>query len=247
MVEGYIQANLKNPIVHKYLEHSLKSFEPVSDVFNINIIQCMLPGETLREEDGSKIISEEDLNPHKKRSPQEIASIISQYRLMRRIREGEKLFIMEHDAYLLPEGEDEFRKVMTKFDQLLVCNIGIAMECYTCHPEIADRFCKYVENDFNHKLKGPMSILHKSADDYAKKIKCATRSFWWPKKGMSNETGLSYNVTTAFEDPVLTIKAPVTQLIDINIGSTVTDRQGIKPKYTKKSHPNFHFMKLDFS
>lgn len=247
MVEGYIQANLKNPIVHKYLELSLKSFRPVSDVFNINIIQCMVPGEQLKTHDGHVILGQENFNEEKKRSPQEIASIISQYRLMRRIANGERLFIMEHDAYLFPSEEPEFRRVMGKYDQLLVCNIGIAMECYTCHPEIAKRFCEWVENDYDHKMKGPMAILHKVIDEYAKEIDNKVRNVWWPKKGQRNETGLSNTVTTAFTDPTLTIKAPITQMIDMSIGSTVTDRKGVKPKYTEKSHPNFHFVTLDLS
>lgn len=244
MITGYIQADLKNPIVHKYLEHSLQSFECVSDVFEIKVIQCITPNEILHDDSNQIILRFEDFDPTKNRSPQEIASLMSQYRLHRRLARGEKFFIMEHDAYLFPHGEAEFRRVLGKFDTLSVCNIGIAMECYTNCSEVSDMFCKSVEADFKHGLRGPMTILHHCADKFSQGNRI--RNCWWPKEGMSNKTGLSHNVSTAFRNPMLTIEAPITQLIDSNQGSTVTDRPGVKPKYTPQSHPNFKFISLDF-
>lgn len=246
MIKGYMQGDLRNPIVHKYLKHSLPSWEPVSDVFEVRLVQCMLPNEKLVDDSGKVILDETSFNPDKKRSPQEIASIMSQYRMMKRISEGHSLWIMEHDAYLKPKGVDEMRRVFSKYHQLMTVCVGIAMECYTCQPEVASIFCKMVETDFDHPFRGPMQILHQATNRYAKKINNTRRNVWWPKKGQNNETGLSNNVSNAHNSPMLTIPNPVTQLVDESVGSTVTDRRGIKPKYTKESHPNFHFVTVDW-
>ena len=83
-----MNVDLNNPLAVKYHQLSLKSFECVKDIFNINVLQCITP-DTLLD------ISFSD---KKKRSPQEEATICSQYRLIERISQGEKLFVMEHDA-----------------------------------------------------------------------------------------------------------------------------------------------------
>ncbi len=121
------------------------------------------------------------------------------------------------------------------------------MECYTAHPAVSKLFCDYVENDSAHKIKGPMSILHTVTDKYCKNNK--RRNVYWPKHGQKNETGVSRTVSESFRNPILTLPAPVTQLIDTNSGNTVTDREKQKDgsyiNYTKKTHPNFHFISLD--
>ena len=246
MITGYIQADLKNPIVHKYLEHSLKSFERVKDVFNIQIIQCIVPDEILWDDNNKKLLDKNSFDPSKGRSPQEIASLMSQYRLHRRLANGERFYIMEHDAYLHPEEELSFRRILEKFHTHFVNNIGIAMECYTSCPDISKMFCEKVENDFAHKDRGPMTILHNCTDQYVKDKPKVHNQVWWPRQGMENKTGISWNVSTAFRNPNNEINAPVTQLVDGSIGSTVTDRPGVKPKYTPQSHPNFKFVTLDF-
>lgn len=240
MIKGIIQADLNNDTVKRYLEHSLRSFEPVKDIFEIEVIQCVTP-----ESDLIGPVNMSSFDESKKRSPQEKASLLSQYRLMRRLSEGHSFFIMEHDAYLRPEYEDVFRMVMSKYRQMMVCNIGIAMECYTCHNIVAEIFCYHVEYDSEHKMRGPMGILHASMDSVSRKIDNKWRNVYWPKEGQDNKTGISSNVSRAFRDPEIVLDAPITQLIDESVGSTVTDRPNIKSKYTRKSHPNFHWITLD--
>lgn len=248
MIKGYMQGDLRNPIVHKYMKYALKRWECVSDVFQVNVVQCVKPHEDLNHPLEYKTVQLEWKSlDRKNRSPQEIASLLSQYRYMKQIAEGEKLWIMEHDAYLRSNGEAEFRRVMGKFNQLLVCNIGIAMECYTCQPQVAKIFCDLVENDSVHPYRGPMTILHMACDAYSKQIDNKSRNVWWPKQGQKNETGLSYNVTSAFRNPKLTVDAPVTQIMDKRFGSTVTDRPTIDPNYHEKTHPNFEFVTLDLN
>ena len=61
MIQAYMNVDLNNPLAVKYHQLSLKSFECVKDIFNINVLQCITP-DTLLD------ISFSD---KKKRSPQE--------------------------------------------------------------------------------------------------------------------------------------------------------------------------------
>lgn len=237
MIEAYMQVDLNNPLAVKYHQVALKSFERVKDIFHINVVQCVTPDTLL----------DLPFSDKKTRSPQEKASICSQYRMMKRISQGERLWIMEHDAYLIPENESVFRMIMSKYEQMLTCNIGIAMECYTAHPRVANLFCDYVENDPKIKSVGPMGILHDVTDKFAAKHRNKAGNVYWPKFGQDNKTGLHSNVSMAHRKPFKILEAPVTQLIDINHGTTVTDRpkNQVKNFYTPDTHPNFHFIDLE--
>ena len=72
MIEAYMGVDLNNPLAVKYNELSVKSFECVSDVLNINVIQCITP---------DTLFPHLTLSKHKDRSPQEIAHIHSTFRL----------------------------------------------------------------------------------------------------------------------------------------------------------------------
>ena len=238
MIEAYMGVDLNNPLAVKYNELSLKSFECVSDIFKINVMQCITP---------DTLFPHLTLSKHKDRSPQEVAHIHSTFRLMRRIAIGKRVWIMEHDAYLIPEQVDMFRRIMIKYTEMPTCNIGIALECYTVRPEIAEMFCDYVLNDEKHNCRGPMSILHTVTDLYCKANNNNRYNVYWPKKGMDNKTGVSVNVSHAHTKPSVILDSPVTQLIDENQGCTVTDRtrfQGKERYYNSKTHPNFHFVTL---
>lgn len=237
MIEGYMQVDLNNPLAVRYHEVALKSFECVSDIFKINVVQCITPDTLL----------DLPFSDKKRRSPQEKASLCSQYRMHKRIADGENFFIMEHDAYLRPDQEGVFRMIMSKWEQMITLNIGIAMECYTCRRQISSLFCEFVENDQNTSTTGPMGILHTATDQWVKNNKLNVRAVYWPKLGKDNKTGISTNVTRAHRKPQVVIEAPVTQLIDTNLGTTVTDRPKTQVKniYNLDSHPNFKF--IDFS
>ena len=90
MAKAYMQVDLNNPLAVRYHERALESFQPVEDVFKIEVIQCITP-DTLLEE--LSFISP------KSRSPQEMGSFHSNYRMIKRISKGEVFWIMEHDAY----------------------------------------------------------------------------------------------------------------------------------------------------
>lgn len=237
MIEAYMGVDLDNPLAVRYHELSLKSFESVSDIFKINVIQCITP----------KTLLDLKLSANKGRSPQEEAHIHSTYRLMKRILNGERWWIMEHDAYLLPAHIDIFRRIMLKYKEMPMCNIGIALECYTVIPEIANMFCDHVENDDSRAGRGPMGILHTVTDLYCKEHGNNRNNVYWPLKGMDNRTGISNNVSRAHVNPHVIVNSPVTQLIDESQGTTVTDRprfQGNNKFYNSVTHPNFHFVTL---
>ena len=65
-----------------------------------------------------------------------------------------------------------------------------------------------------------------------------------PKIGNGNKTGISSNVSNAYRKPNVVIEAPVTQLVDIRLGTTVTDRPKVNPLYKPSTHPNFKFIDI---
>ena len=242
MIEGYMQVDLNDPLAVKYHKVALKSFECVSDIFRINVVQCITPDTLL----------DLPFSEDKRRSPQEKASLCSQYRMHKRMsvsddsKPMDRFFIMEHDAYLRPDQEETFRMIMSKWEQMITLNIGIAMECYTCKRQISKLFCEAVENDKTTKMTGPMGILHTVTDAWVKKNNLQVRAVYWPKIGKDNKTGVAFDVTRAHRKPQVVIEAPVTQLIDTNLGTTVIDRpeSQVKNYYNQDTHPNFHFVDL---
>jgi len=68
-IQAYMQVELNNPLAVKYHEVALKSFERVSDIFEINVIQCLTP---------DTLLDTITLDPKKPRSPQDrLLSILS--------------------------------------------------------------------------------------------------------------------------------------------------------------------------
>ena len=134
---------------------------------------------------------------------------------------------------------------MSDYEKMLTCNVGIAMECYTTHPSVAELFCELVRNDSTTRQKGPMGILHYATDVIARGNNSDRNCVYWPKKGNRNETGIDVNVTESHSRPKIVIDAPVTQLVDIRQGTTIVDRPHIQNIYTSELHPNFHFVDID--
>lgn len=225
MIRAYMNVDLKNPLAKKYSLHAGRSFKCVSDVFRIHVRQCITPEtiflDALKEGD---------------RSPQERAALNSQYVYAKRMSMGERIFYMEHDAYLRPEHEQRFRDILKNFKKFDTCLPGIAMECYSLSPRVASDFCHRLEE--GQVTRAAMGAIHQSGDRKG-------RFHLWPKKGMTNESGIARSVTKAHTEPKRTYVAPITQLVDRKQGSTVTDRPGANTIYTEKSHPNFHFIDID--
>lgn len=243
MIEAYMQVDLNNPLAVAYMKHALKSYEIVSDIFRVNVVQCVTP-DTLLEE------LKDIPNQLKNRSPQELASLHSNYRAAKRMAAGERFWAIEHDAYLRPEHEDIFRMIMSKWlTKQSTLQIGMANEFWTTIPEIAKMFCDEIEKGWS---TGPMSLLHRVTDIYLKNKK-ETNSTYWPanrfkNKEWVNKTGIGTNVSNAYTSPIKVIDSPICQIMDENRGRTVTDRPKTqKISHSKELNPDYKWIILDSS
>lgn len=217
-ITAYMQLDFDNPIAVAYSKLALQSFEPVKDIFNIEVVQCITPQTYLPE------LSHLTWN---KKTPSEVASFHSTYRMLKRIEQGEKLWIMEHDAYLIPEHEDTFRKVLGKYEELAVVVVGMATECFTASPDVARIYCENVERG---RAYGNMSNLHKSTNRWASNCRNRRNCVYWPLDWKKSDEwvrrmGIACNVDNAHRNPIGIEKAPVAQLIDPKVGSSLPDRK----------------------
>lgn len=213
-----MQLDLDNPVAVAYSKLALKSFEPVSDVFEIELVQCITPKTLLPE-----LI---DLT-WKGKTPSEIASFHSTYRMIKRIQNGEHFWIMEHDAYLIPEHIDTFRKVLSKDHQFATCVVGMATECFTVSANVAKIYCENVERG---RAFGNMSNLHRATDRWAKNCRNRQNNVYWPLNWKKDplwvrRMGVACNATDAHSNPLGIELAPVAQLIDPTVGSSLPDRK----------------------
>jgi len=243
MIEAYMQVDLNNPLAVAYMKHALKSYEIVSDIFRVNVIQCVTPDTLLKE---LKDIPNQLTN----RSPQELASLHSNYRAAKRMAAGERFWTLEHDAYLRPEHEDVFRMIMSKWlTKKSTISLGMANEFWTTIPEIAELFCQEIEKGW---FKGPMGLLHRVTDIYLKN-KPETRDTYWPanrfiNKKWVNKTGVGINVSNAYSGPKVVLDSPICQVMDENRGRTVTDRPKTqKISHSKELNPDYKWIILDSS
>lgn len=253
-----MQVDLNNELAVRYMEVALKSFERVSDIFEIEVVQCITP-ETLLPELTSIDALNYDKNGklYRMRSPQEIGSMHSNYRMIKRLSQGERFWILEHDAFLRADGEDVFRTLMSKWQQFPAAGIGMAFEFYTMWPEVSQ---KWIDIFFNGADMGPMGIMHIAVDRWSNETKYNKQNVYWPcdrkvDTRWANMTGIGRSCQQAHRDPSKILHSPITQCIDIRYGGTVTDREITKnPKtgeydqnilYNKKRHPDVEWITLD--
>lgn len=221
MIKGFMQVDLTNPLAVQYMEHALKSFEIVSDIFQVEVIQCITPDTYLPEL--------EDIPNKDVRSPQELASLHSNYRMVKNIITAkERYWILEHDAYLKPEHEDVFRMIMSKWWTMPTACLGMSNEFYTVKPEVAKIYCSLVEKGTRRNALG---VLHLATDMWVKKSKHRANTIYWPCNRSRDDrwvgkTGVGSSCNQAYNDPSTILYSPITQLIDPNKGATVTDRVG---------------------
>jgi len=249
MIKAYMQADLNNALAMRYIEYALKSFECVSDIFEIEVVQCITPDNLLPELKNTPY-----WHGNKKRSPGELGSYHSNYRMMKRLASGERFWVMEHDAWLNPEREDIFRKFMGKCRVMEAMLIGTATEIWTVSRGVAIEHCKIVENGTKH---GTMETIHKAVNIHCRNINLKSNRVYWPlfnKQGTHigrvNKTGIGNSADVAFRRPRGIIEnAPCTQLVDPNYGASIQDRANIiknkKSKTLIDIHKDLHFISLD--
>lgn len=248
MIQAYMQVDLNNPLAVRYNERALESFKPVEDIFQIHVVQCVTPDTLLPELD--------HIDPNS-RSPQEMGSFHSAYRMIKRISQGERIWVMEHDAYLRPQHIDTFRMIMSKWKQMPAIVLGTAMEIWTCNHGIAQYYINMVQSR-GGKSPGPMGCLHGATDRWCKDTKLRNNRIYWPMSRKKdprwvNLTGFGANASQAHTDPAGTMHSPCTQIVDEKYGGTVTDRPksmrngkyDMSTMYRREKHPDFEWISLD--
>ena len=248
MITGYMQVDLNNPLAVKYMDYCLKSFEPVSDIFKIEVVQCVTPDTLLPEL--------ENIPNKDARSPQELASLHSNYRFLKRsVETKERFWLLEHDAYLRPEHEDVFRMIMSKWITMPTACIGMSNEFYTCRPEVAKVYCDLVESGTRRNALG---VLHLATDLWVRRVKHRRNTIYWPCNWSKdirwvNTTGVGMSCSEAYNDPAVILNSPITQAVDLKYGGTVVDRKKAQRNgvfdpstiYTREKHPDVHWIDLD--
>ena len=257
MIKAYMQVDLNNELAVRYMERALQSYEPVKDIFEIEVVQCITP-ETLLPEltDNILITRNKENTPLRNRSPQEIGSLHSNYRMIKRLSQGEKFWVLEHDAYLRPQHEDVFRMLMSKWKQFPAAGIGTAFEFYTMNSEIAQI---WIDTFLSGTHLGPMGIMHSATDQWSKRHDNQKRNIYWPANRFkhvewTNKTGVDVSCHACHQRPKIIIDSPITQILDEKYGGTVIDRKKTKDKngkydkniiYNRKSHPDVEWISLD--
>ena len=202
-MKGLMITDLNNPISCSYNEVARKSFECVSDILDIELYQCRTPA-TLNP----KI----KFNPAKKRSETEKAILCTYYDILSRIStQKEELIMMEHDAYLWSDRENDFRNHVRDISRYDIWNVGIAVECHTMSPAMAEQMIDLIDNDFDHRYKGPMGM-----------ISCLQNqnSVLFPKNGQEGLITEAVHCKMAGKGEGNVLPAPVTQCYNTALGMT---------------------------
>ena len=233
---GIMNVDFGNPLAVKYMNVALESFQRVSDIFEVTVVQCITP-DTLLPNVNNNLSG---------RSPQELAAFHTHYRAAKRMASGERIWMLEHDAYLRPEGEEFFRMIMSKWlGKRSSMQLGMANEFWTTIPPIAKMYCEAFENNYD---RGPMQLLHTVTDKYCRQNNNRHNNTYWPSNRFKNphwcnKTGMNTDVSSAYNSPVKQWDSPIIQIIDEKYGGTVIDTG--KRKYDREVHPDYEWIKLD--
>jgi len=175
MIDAFIICDFNNPLSMRYLELSLKSFEPVSDIVNITPVQCTTP-DTLpirfekNQEPIPFYVAKDGVDYLHARffggtfCDHEIHNSImhSQFVLIERIAKGEPIAIMEHDAALI--NEDSFRYMIDQYwGEVDIFMPGTCMEFYGLSQRYAEKFVELMYNFpyTDNRVSGPFgAMLH---------------------------------------------------------------------------------------
>lgn len=228
-LKAYQLVDLNNPISVEYSTHSINSFEPVSDILDIEPIQCVVP---------STLPTDRFYGDSPVRSVYEQSCFASHYMLVKRLAEGEKFIIMEHDAYLWPERVNIFReliqeKVLTRFDAFY---LGIANEFYTLKRTVASAYMSL----FNENLRGG-PLFHAGASyELVRATGKPNMRIMFPVDGQTNKICSSVDIKVAASGRGRIFDAPVTQHFKLSSGSTILERRN-NWVTTRENSPNMFF------
>ena len=192
MIDAFILCDFDNPLSMRYLDLSLKSFEPVKDIVNITPVQCDRNETTpkyhpeitrpFKDEDYAHLPSWIDLDdPEDYLRARHIggafydtheygAIAYSHLKLIKRIAEGEPIAIMEHDAALI--NEESFRAMVEEYwGHVDLFMPGTCMEFYGMSSRLAADTYEHMYNlpdypgEHYSGVYGVMSAKHEEYSD----------------------------------------------------------------------------------
>ena len=243
MLKARMICDLTNETSVKYSEVAVNSFRNTD--LEIEVVQCVTPA-TIHDQnfklkfginDSNKWIGKERVI-----SPSEEACFASHLREWQIIaKTGQRHIILEHDAYLWEGMESKFNALMEFSDHIALWNCGIAMECYTMSPAMAEivwtNFDLNVVPNFDGSTAGmrrvitagPMAELLSSGKMYSTMYPRVTKahinpsSWMYPDSTYSNRIGLAGCVEGWKKSHGLVggQGAPVTQVFCPNVGRTL--------------------------
>lgn len=182
MIKAKMIVDFDNPLSMKYMELSLESFEPLSDLLEIIPVQCTKP-ETLpirfdqHTDLPTYLLEGETTHPRFfggdfEDHPIYQSIMYSHFKLWReQVDSGERFIIMEHDAALI--NEKGLRYHLENWQQYDIFMPGACMEFYS----ISDRWIRKMDHFLMNypkgkRLSGPYGVmwdlshhLHKGHDD----------------------------------------------------------------------------------
>lgn len=132
-----------NPLSMEYSEISLRSFEPLDDILDIELVQCFKP-DTLPDNwarmghwrsfqylNNNGIVAE---------------AIFSSHLNLLRSQEDERIIVMEHDAYIYPDRVDILRELLNDIDSYDIWMPGACMEFYSLSTHMIDKVVDFLNN-----------------------------------------------------------------------------------------------------
>lgn len=157
--------DFNNPISCAYSEYALKSWEPVKHLIEIEPVQCVTPNTEYFDK------HKHLFHPAKKRSPSEIAILLTYKKLWEQRLSGEDFITLEHDAYLYPERITFLERILDIWDELKVIVPGGAIEFMYLHPRVIKRALKFIHEDHKHpKYRGPMGLISEATFNVCKDL-----------------------------------------------------------------------------
>ena len=184
-----------NPVSMEYHEISKKSFECVSDIIEIVPFEAITPQSPQYDELNKKILWEQSLNgleikgrlqnpelenaePH---TPSERAGMLSHWELLKlRSEIEEDFYVIEHDTFLLPEQEDNFRELLELREdwELEYANFGLFMGCYSVSRKFAHYAYHLLYNRSFPINGGPYGVMERLFKTYISRVARNDKKVW---------------------------------------------------------------------
>ena len=183
-----------NPVSMEYHEISKKSFECVSDIIEIIPFEAITPQSHNFDELQKKIKwelsltgleiwgrSETGIEIHDPHTPSERAGMLSHWELLKlRSEVEENFYVIEHDTFLLPEQEENFRELLELREdyELEYANFGLFMGCYSVSKKFAHYAYHLLYNRDFPINGGPYGVMERLYKTYLSRVARKDSKVW---------------------------------------------------------------------